>query len=97
MPETEDQGCERPENGAVDTTCGPPREAAIHSRRRNGRLSRVGGPSRPSSTVGTSRFLVVTGPCSIHDETAALEYAERVGRGRQALRRQAARRYARLL
>ncbi len=25
-----------------------------------------------------SRFLVITGPCSIHDETAALEYAERL-------------------
>ena len=26
-----------------------------------------------------SRFLVITGPCSIHDETAALEYAGRLG------------------
>lgn len=25
-----------------------------------------------------SRFLVITGPCSIHDETAALEYAEKL-------------------
>jgi 3-deoxy-7-phosphoheptulonate synthase len=26
------------------------------------------------------RFLVITGPCSIHDETAALEYAERLAK-----------------
>jgi len=29
------------------------------------------------------RFLIITGPCSIHDEEAALEYAERLNRLRQ--------------
>jgi 3-deoxy-7-phosphoheptulonate synthase len=27
-----------------------------------------------------SRFLLVVGPCSVHDETSALDYAERLSR-----------------
>jgi 3-deoxy-7-phosphoheptulonate synthase len=34
-----------------------------------------------------NRLLVISGPCSIHDETAALEYAERLSRLRERVRK----------
>ena len=37
-----------------------------------------GGPSPTCSTARDPRLVVVVGPCSIHDTTAALEYAERL-------------------
>ena len=47
------------------------------------RASQVGEVSQANSAPGDDRLLVIIGPCSIHDPSAALEYARKLAGERQ--------------
>ena len=76
---------------------GPHRGPADNPPTPSGRSSRGRRAIQAILEGEDSRFIVITGPCSIHDENAALEYARRLNDHRPEIRRPAARRDAGLL
>src|SRR5207253_847107 len=70
------------------------RVAALIARTRQEAAEIFGAPARPSTLLGAGmvaardRLLVVCGPCSIHDPTAALDYAYRLKVAARALEKE---------